>query len=188
MKPLSIRLCGYGGQGIILSAIILGETAVKKQGLYAVQTQSYGSEARGGQCQSELIISDTPIRTPIQEKNDILVALFQTAFRSYVPGLKKDGLLIVDSELVPDLSGVGSEVSIYKIPATEIAIGLGNKMAANMVVLGYLQAKTNLFTKEHLLDVVRDTVKPRFWDLNKRAVEAGVQFALDPEDKADETL
>jgi 2-oxoglutarate ferredoxin oxidoreductase subunit gamma len=61
-------------------------------------------------------------------------------------------------------------------------------MAANMVVLGYLQAKTNLFTKEHLLDVVRDTVKPRFWDLNKRAVEAGVQFALDPEDKADETL
>ncbi|MEA4877652.1 MULTISPECIES: 2-oxoacid:acceptor oxidoreductase family protein [Bacteria] len=182
MKPLSIRLCGYGGQGIILSAIILGEAAVTKRGLYAVQTQSYGSEARGGQCQSELIISDSPIRTPIQEKNDVLVALFQTAFQTYITGLKTDGLLIVDSELVPDLSKVSSQITVYKIPATEIAIGLGNKMAANMVVLGYLQTKTNLFTKEQLLEVVQDNIKPRFWDLNKKAVEAGVQFALNSEE------
>lgn len=62
--PHRISLCGFGGQGIILSAVILGTTAVTKADLYAVQTQSYGSEARGGQCQAELIIQDKPINSP----------------------------------------------------------------------------------------------------------------------------
>ena len=55
--PQKITLCGFGGQGIILTAVMLGTAAVTKGGLYAVQTQSYGSEARGGQCQAELIMS-----------------------------------------------------------------------------------------------------------------------------------
>ena len=65
--PQKISLCGFGGQGIILSAVILGTTAVTKGDLYAVQTQSYGSEARGGQCQAELIIDKKPINSPIAE-------------------------------------------------------------------------------------------------------------------------
>ncbi|HOM98269.1 MAG TPA: 2-oxoacid:acceptor oxidoreductase family protein, partial [Acetomicrobium sp.] len=66
----------------------------------------------------------------------------------------------------------------YKIPATRIALDLGNKVAANMVMLGYFQAKTNICTKEELLEAVRDNVRQRFWDLNKDAVEAGIKFAL----------
>lgn len=178
LYPLSIRLCGYGGQGIILASIILGEVMVKKKGLYAVQTQSYGSEARGGQCQAELIVSDKPIQTPISEKNDILIALFQTAFDAYVTRLGKNGLLFVDSELVSQLTDIGAETTVYKIPATRIALDLGNKVAANMVMLGYFQAKTNICTKEELLEAARDNVRPRFWDLNKDAVEAGIKFAL----------
>ena len=64
MRTLSIRISGFGGQGIILAAVILGTAMVKKGNLYAVQTQSYGSEARGGECQSELIVSDKPINSP----------------------------------------------------------------------------------------------------------------------------
>ncbi|MEG3064345.1 MAG: 2-oxoacid:acceptor oxidoreductase family protein [Acetomicrobium sp.] len=103
LYPLSIRLCGYGGQGIILASIILGEVMVKKKGLYAVQTQSYGSEARGGQCQAELIVSDKPIQTPISEKNDIIIALFQTAFDAYVTRLEKNGLLLLTANLFRNL-------------------------------------------------------------------------------------
>jgi len=55
LKPLSIRISGFGGQGIILAAVILGITMVRKGNLYVVQTQSYGSEARGGECQSDYI-------------------------------------------------------------------------------------------------------------------------------------
>ena len=188
LYPLSIRLCGYGGQGIILASIILGEVMVKKKGLYTVQTQSYGSEARGGQCQAELIVSDKPIQTPISEKNDILIALFQTAFDAYITRLKENGLLFVDSELVSQLTDIDARTAVYKVPATKMALDLGNKMAANMVMLGYFQAKTNICTKEELLEAVKDNVKPHFWEINKNAVEAGVKFALNQEEYANEIV
>ena len=98
MKPLNIKFCGFGGQGIILSAVILGTVVVIKRNLYAVQTQSYGSEARGGQCQSELIISNKPINSPITKEKDILVAMYQTALEKYLPTLRAKGKLIIDSK------------------------------------------------------------------------------------------
>ena len=85
--PHRISLCGFGGQGIILSAVILGTTAVTKADLYAVQTQSYGSEARGGQCQAELIIQDKPINSPIAETKSISTPLTRTAFSLLTPSL-----------------------------------------------------------------------------------------------------
>ena len=94
--PQRITLCGFGGQGIILSAVILGTTAVTKGDLYAVQTQSYGSEARGGQCQAELIIDKKAINSPVAEKKNLLVAMFQTAYEKYIPTLEEDGVLVID--------------------------------------------------------------------------------------------
>ena len=98
--PQRITLCGFGGQGIILSAVILGTTAVTKGDLYAVQTQSYGSEARGGQCQAELIIDKKAINSPVAEKKNLLVAMFQTAYEKYIPTLEEDGVLVIDPGLV----------------------------------------------------------------------------------------
>ena len=97
--PQNITLCGFGGQGIILTAVLLGTAAVTRGGLYAVQTQSYGSEARGGQCQAELIIDQTPINSPVAEKKNLLVALFQTAYEKYIPTLSDDGVLVIDPQL-----------------------------------------------------------------------------------------
>lgn len=177
MKPLNIGLCGFGGQGIILSAIVLGTTGVTKRNLYAVQTQSYGSEARGGQCQAELIIHDKPINSPISEKKDILIALFQSALDKYLPTLKSDGMLIIDPKLVTDTRS--TTATVLEIPATEIAIGLGNRLAANMVVLGFLQEVTKIFDKEDLIEVVKDSVPSKYIDLNVKAVEAGIDYAKD---------
>ena len=177
MSSTSIRFCGFGGQGIILSAVVLGEALVLQRGLYAAQTQSYGSEARGGQCQSELMVSDQPILTPIRSHNDILIAMFQTAFNSYIGSLQENGTLFVDAELVPDLSGLKSKATVHKVPATETAIGLGNKMAANMVMLGYFAGATEMITLEQLDAALRENVKEKFLELNRQAIKSGFDLA-----------
>lgn len=176
-KSTSIRFGGFGGQGIILSAVVLGDALVLQRGLYAAQTQSYGSEARGGQCQSELMVSGEPILTPIRAQNDILVAMFQTAFNSYIGALREGGTLFVDSELVPDLSKMKPGTVIHKVPATETAIALGNKMAANMVMLGYFAGATGMVSPEELDVSLQEHVKEKFIELNRKAVNAGFEMA-----------
>lgn len=175
MKPLNIKFCGFGGQGIILSAVILGTAVVIKRNLYAVQTQSYGSEARGGECQSELIISNRPINSPTTEKKDILVAMSQIALEKYLPTLRAKGKLIVDSKLIKKIPS--TKAIVYKVPATETAIELGDRIAANMVVLGFIQHTSELITRSDLIEVVTDFVPEKYLNLNLKAIDAGIEFA-----------
>lgn len=175
--PQKITLCGFGGQGIILTAVMLGTAAVTRGGLYAVQTQSYGSEARGGQCQAELIIDTAPINSPVAETKNLLVALFQSAYEKYIPTLAEDGVLVIDPQLVTDLTR--PIANTFAVPATQIAVDLGNRMAANMVVLGFLSECLGLLKEDALLDVVKAQVNPRFVELNIKAVKAGVAYARD---------
>ncbi len=175
--PQKITLCGFGGQGIILSAVLLGTAAVTKGGLYAVQTQSYGSEARGGQCQAELIIDRRPINSPVAAKKNLLVAMFQTAYDKYISTLDEDGVLVIDPQLVTDLSRPIENT--FAVPATQIAVDLGNRMAANMVVLGFLSECLGLLREADLLAVIRDGVSPRFVELNLQAARAGIAYAAE---------
>ena len=91
---MNIRFSGFGGQGIVLSGVLLGWAAINS-GKNAIQTQSYGSEARGGSCKCDVIISDTEIFELEPSELDILVSFSQPAFEKYYPGLKKDGLLFI---------------------------------------------------------------------------------------------
>jgi 2-oxoglutarate ferredoxin oxidoreductase subunit gamma len=173
--PLQISLCGFGGQGIVLSSVILGTAVVTRGNLYAVQTQSYGSEARGGQCQAELIVDRQPVASPVSDARDILVCMFQDAYDRYISTVKKDGMLVIDPGLVtnPDRNIART----FEIPATEIAVGLGNRMAANMVMLGFLSASTGILKLDDLKDVMADHVSERFRELNRRAIDAGADYA-----------
>lgn len=175
MNSLSIGICGFGGQGIILSAVIIGTTAVTKKQLYAVQTQSYGSEARGGQCQAELIISERPINSPTAEQKDLLIALSQHALERYLPTLRADGVLIIDPKTVTE---VPEGRKMITVEATDTAIRLGNRIAANMVLLGFLSATTELFTVAELMEVVASLVPAKFLGLNRKAVLAGLDLGL----------
>lgn len=173
--PQHICLCGFGGQGIILSAVIMGTTAVTKGNLYAVQTQSYGSEARGGQCQAELIIDEKPINSPVAQKKNLLIAMFQDAYNKYIHTLEEDGVLVIDSDLVKSLAKPIKNT--FGIPATQIAVDLGNRMAANTVMLGFVAECCGLLKKKDLIEVVKDSVPKRFIELNQKAVEAGIEYA-----------
>jgi len=175
MTTTNVRFCGFGGQGIILAATTLGTAVVTYRDLYAVQTQSYGSEARGGQCQAEIIISDEPVQSPHAEEKDILVAMSSTALRQYISSLRPDGVLIIDPLLVGELPETSARV--VEVPATATAEELGNRIVANMVLLGFLQASTGLITKEDLLMAIADLVPQRFVELNRSAVERGIALA-----------
>lgn len=173
--PLKISLCGMGGQGIILSAVILGTTAVTKNNLYATQIQSYGSEARGGQCQAELIIDRRPINSPVADKKDLLIVLFQEAYEKYIGTLRDDGILIYDPDLVTNLT---REIkNSYALPATQLATELGSRMSANMIVLGYIAKAFDFYTKEQLIEVVAAETNPRFLEINQKAIELGYEYA-----------
>lgn len=116
---LEICLSGSGGQGLILAGIILAEAAGIYDGKEAIQTQSYGPEARGGASRSEVVISNDTIDYPKVIKSDILLALTQTACDKYIKNLNQDGILVADSTLVTEVPTVSNKK--YLFPITETA-------------------------------------------------------------------
>jgi 2-oxoglutarate ferredoxin oxidoreductase subunit gamma len=177
MRQDKVRLqfCGFGGQGIVLSSVIFGTAAVLRGGLNAVQTQSYGSEARGGECQAELILAEGPIYSPLADEVDILVAMSQLALDRYLYRLRQGGTLVLDPELVE--APERSDVRVIQVPATEMASELGAKIAANMVMLGLLQQVTGLITEEALLETIRQNVPQGYVNVNLQAAKSGEMLA-----------
>ena len=88
-----IRITGSGGQGVVLAAQILGNAAVL-DGKNAVQTQAYGSEARGSLSRGEIIISEGKIHFPSVRESDILIAMNQESLNVFIKRIKETGLLI----------------------------------------------------------------------------------------------
>jgi len=173
---VEIRIGGFGGQGIIRTGLILATASCVYGDKNAIQTASYGPESRGGSCKSEVIISDEDIDFPKVEHPDILVALSQEAYLQYVDDLKENGTLIVDPDLVPN-QRENLEVRMYEVPATKIAEGLGQKIVANVVMIGAFAAITNLLGLEHLKESIRRNVPKAFMELNLTAFEKGYEYA-----------
>jgi len=176
-ERLNIQFCGFGGQGLVLSATVFGTAAVHA-GLHAVQTQSYGSEARGGECQAELILSEEPINSPSAGTIDLLVAMSQPALERYLPRLESNGTLLIDRRYVDRPSHSG--IRIIEVPVTKIAVEeIGQQITANMVMLGFLRQATNLISEETLLKAIRESVPKRFVELNLKAANRGKQLAME---------
>jgi len=172
---VEIRIAGLGGQGVVLAGQILGKAAVY-QGFNAVQTQSYGAEARGSAAKSEVIISDKHVWYPYVRECDILVALSQEALNKYLKDLKKNGMLIVDSIHVKELPSE-AKAKIYSFPFSKIAKEkFGAEIYANMIVLGFLAKTTNLIKREALEKAIIESVPAKFRDLDLKALEIGLNL------------
>lgn len=173
-RTTQVRFGGVGGQGIVLCGRLLGKAAAIFDGKDAVCTQSYGPEARGGASRSDVVISDDPVDYPFVTEADVLVALFQEAYVTFHTSLRPGGLLIYDSGLV---HSVPEEPNAHGVPATAMAEELGSKLAANVLMLGFLVGKTGVVSREAAEEAIRSTVKPRILELNMRAFEAGYSRA-----------
>jgi 2-oxoglutarate ferredoxin oxidoreductase subunit gamma len=172
-----LRIAGFGGQGVILSAHIVGRAAALHQGGYATMTQNYGPEARGGAASAALIVSDEPVLYPYLTQPDILVALSQEAYSKFIPDLKENGILLVEEDLVR-LGNVPQHMRVYGIPATRLAEELGKKMVLNVVMVGFLCSITGVVSREACRKAVQDSVPARFLDLNINAFEKGFEFGV----------
>jgi 2-oxoglutarate ferredoxin oxidoreductase subunit gamma len=175
MRVTEIRVAGFGGQGVILSAIVLGKAASIYENGFATMTQNFGPEARGGACSAQLILSDEPVLYPYVTRPDIMVVMSQEAYNRFAPELRPGGLLIVEEDLVrvTDLKG---DPKVYSIPATRIAEELGKRMVLNSVMVGFFTAVTKLLTADAVRKAVADSVPPSFRELNLKAFEKGFEY------------
>jgi 2-oxoglutarate ferredoxin oxidoreductase subunit gamma len=169
-ERIEIRLAGEGGQGMILAGIILAEAAAIYDGKNAIQTQSYGPEARGGASKSEVIIGTGELDHPEVINADALVALSQEACDKYASGLKKDGVLIVDTEKV----GRVPVNNAVRIPISRIALEkTGKSITANVVALGVVVALTKVVSREAIQKAVLARAPRGTEEINRTALEAG---------------
>jgi 2-oxoglutarate ferredoxin oxidoreductase subunit gamma len=160
-----IRIVGFGGQGIILAGVILGEAAARA-GHHAVQTQSYGPESRGGAARSEVVISSDVIDYPRVSRADVVVALSQEGYDKFGKGLGDGALLVVDSDLV-------DAEDARTVPFTKTAEEVGHKIVSNIVMLGFLGAAIDIVPHELLEETTVANIPEGTEDLNRRALAAG---------------
>jgi len=170
-----IRLGGFGGQGIILAGYIIGQAAAVYEGINAVFTQDYGPEARGGACRADVIISSEPIRYPYVSTPSVLVAMSQEAYEKYISQVREDTLVIIDEDLVTPAS-TGNNRTLM-MPATRFANELGWVAVANVVMLGFLTAATNILPADAVKKSILASVPPRTGELNLNAFEKGFEYA-----------
>ena len=159
---------------MVLAGVILGHAAVVYGGLEAIQSQSYGSEARGTAAKSEVIVSDEPIKYPKVRQSDYFIAMSQKALEMYITGAKKGSTIIVDPDLVDTKNVKGYE--IVKVAAMKTADELGLRLVSNMIMLGALVKKADLFTLEHLEKAVADLISAKALELDIKAIHAGADL------------
>jgi 2-oxoglutarate ferredoxin oxidoreductase subunit gamma len=172
-KRIEVIIGGHGGQGVVLAGQILGKAAAF-EGKNVVQTQSYGAEARGSLAKSEVIISDSRIGFPAVRKCDVLVAMNQESLDNYLPLLKDDGTLIVDSS-VEKITEVKAKT--YKVPAAETARkAFGESLFANMVILGALTKITQIVSVESMEKSIKESVSEKTLETDINAFRKGLQL------------
>ncbi|MGX8795485.1 2-oxoacid:acceptor oxidoreductase family protein [Fusibacter sp. JL298sf-3] len=173
-KQFELRLSGSGGQGLITAGIILAEAAIKDQ-KNAIQTQSYGPEARGGASKAEVIISEDAIDFPKVTIPNMSLSLTQVASDKYAHDIDENGILIVDESIV--LSEDIKAAKIIRLPILKTARNeVGKEIVANIVALGVIVGVSNVVTKESLVEAILNRIPKGTEDLNKLALEKGLEL------------
>lgn len=176
MERYRFLLSGSGGQGVITMAILLAETAALEENLTAVQSQSYGPEARGGATRSDVIISDSEIFFPKVLQPNILVALTEEASNKYLPLIRPGGLCLYDCDLVQPNPRVDAEqigIPMYK----NVLARLGKAVAFNICVLGALTTLTGIVKLSSLERVVERRFAKAHFASNQEALRLGEELA-----------
>lgn len=175
MERSRLVFSGSGGQGVITAAIILAEAAVVHENLIAVQSQSYGPEARGGATRSDVIVSDSEIYFPKVTQPNILVCLTQESYTKYSPIVRPGGMLITDTRFVKTYKRVAArqkEIPLYYSVIEKI----GKPIVLNICMLGAVLALTGLVSPESIMKVIEKRIPPNFLNMNREALYLGLNL------------
>ena len=175
MERCRLVFSGSGGQGVITAAIILAEAAVIYNGLNAVQSQSYGAEARGGATRSDIIISDTIIHYPKVIQPNVLVCLTQQAYNKFYSIIRPGGLLISDTRYVQTEKKVDAQQK--EIPMYDSVIDkIGKPIVFNICMLGAVISITELIDPESIMKALEKRIPADFLDMNRQALNLGIEL------------
>jgi len=172
---MQVRLSGFGGQGVVLAGLLLGQAGVL-DGKYISGSNSYGAQARGSGCKSEVVFSDSPVDFPHLTTADILIAMSQGAYDIYCTDVRKEsGLILYDQGVVVPKEGL--TVKHLGFPVTEVSVKrLKSKQAGNIVFLGALIESTRIVTTGSIRKAITMHVGERFRSLNLKALRAGMDL------------
>ena len=174
MKTTQILIAGFGGQGILFSGKFLAYKGLLED--YQVSwLPSYGPEMRGGTANCNVIISETPVGSPIITAPDVLIAMNTPSLQKYVNTVVPGGQIYVDSSLI-DIKVERDDVDVYYIPATQMAKNEGIATLANMVIVGHLLDNNPELSFEGTAEVVEKLVpakKAALKELNMKALNMG---------------
>ncbi len=179
MRISEIKIGGFGGQGVILTGMIIGKAAAIYDNKYSTMTQAFGPEARGSSCSAQVLISDEKILYPYVTKPDVLVVMSQDAASRFIPDMKQDAkaVLLYEKDLV-NLEGIPYKATGYGIQATRFAEELGRTMVLNIVMVGFFTALAKLLSADAARAAVKDSVPRGTESLNLSAFDKGYEYGL----------
>ncbi len=176
MENSKFIFSGSGGQGVITAAIVLAEAAVLHENLHAIQAQSYGPEARGGATRSDVIISKTPINFPKVAHPNVLVCLTQESYNKFSHLVIPGGRIILDSRFVTPSRAADATQTSY--PMFEgVMDKFETPIVHNICMLGVVIQLTKVVKPVSLMKVFEERMPARFVDMNKKALQLGMDLA-----------
>lgn len=176
MEKYRFLMSGSGGQGVVTMAIILAEAACLYEGKQAVQSQTYGPEARGGSTRADVIISDEEIYFPKVLQPNYLVALTDESINKYLPLIRPGGMCLYDSDLVKinvNIDAVCKALPMYKTTEEK----MGSPLAFNICVLGALATLTGAVSLYSLERVLEKRFAKAHHENNRKALNIGAELA-----------
>ncbi len=177
MKTTQILIAGFGGQGILFSGKFLAYKGLTEE-LQVSWLPSYGPEMRGGTANCNVILSDTPVGSPIITTPDVLIAMNLPSLQKYVDSVSAGGQIYVDSSLI-DAKVERDDVEVFYIPATQLAKDEGIGTLANMVIVGHLLEKHPELSFDGVEAVIEKPVPPKkaaLKELNMKALMLGKTY------------
>ncbi len=170
-----IKIGGFGGQGVILSGIIIGKAAALYDGKHATLIQAFGPEARGSAVSAQVVLSDEVIGYPYIDQPSCEVVMSQDAYAKFVPEMRGEGLLMIEKDLVKP-KDLPEGIRCVAIPAVRLAEELGHRIIMNIVMLGFFTAVSGLVSHNAVRDAMEDSVPPGTQHLNASAFERGYGY------------
>jgi len=170
-----IVVSGFGGQGSLFTGKLLSQAALE-EGKFTTFFPSYGAEIRGGTAHCLVVISDEEIASPIFKNPDLAIILNVPSLKKFLPRMKKNGLVIINSSLVKKIALPKGIRGIW-VPVTEIARKIGENRVANLVALGAFLSQSNIVSIETVkkaLKVVLTGEKGKLLDINLKALVEGI--------------
>jgi 2-oxoglutarate ferredoxin oxidoreductase subunit gamma len=176
-RHVEIQISGFGGQGVVMAASILGRVATVEQGRNAIMVQNYGPESRGGASLAGVVIDDGEIGMPRVTDPDVIVVLSTAAYDKYGRSRPSRTALIAEEDFVTLDADAEHGRTVLAVPATRIADELGRRIVMNIVMLGYLCGATEVQPAELMKRVIASSVPSHTEELNMKAFDAGMRHA-----------